>query len=90
MSEKNNENLVETIDEQGNKVTFELIDIVTVDDVEYALLIPPENKDDEDAEILVMRFKKDGDDYSFEMIENDEELEKVAQYIEEIENEIED
>ena len=90
MSEKNNENLVETIDEQGNKVTFELIDIVTVDDVEYALLIPPENKDDEDAEILVMRFKKDGEDYSFEMIENDEELDKVAQYIEEIENEIED
>lgn len=90
MSEKNNENLVETIDEQGNKVTFELIDIVTVDDVEYALLIPPENKDDEDAEILVMRFKKDGEDYSFEMIEDDEELDKVAQYIEEIENEIED
>ena len=90
MSEKNNDNLVETIDEQGNKVTFELIDIVTVDDVEYALLIPPENKDDEDAEILVMRFKKDGEDYSFEMIEDDEELDKVAQYIEEIENEIED
>lgn len=90
MSEKNNEQLIETIDEQGNKVTFELIDVVTVDDVEYALLLPPETKDDEDAEILVMRLKKDGDDYAFEAIEDDEELDKVAQYIEEIEDEIDD
>ena len=41
-----NEELIETIDEEGNKVTFELIDVVTVDDVEYALLLPKDVKDD--------------------------------------------
>ena len=37
-----------------------------------------------------MRLKKDGEEYTFETIEDDEEFDKVAQYIEEIEEEIED
>ncbi len=83
-----NEQIIETIDEEGNKVSFELIDIVSVDDVEYALLIPVENKDEDEAEILVMRLKKDADEYTFEIIDNDEEFNKVAAYVEELEDEI--
>ncbi len=86
---ENKEELIETIDEQGNKVTFELVDIVTVDDVEYALLLPPDTDEDE-GEILVMRLKKDGDDYTFETIDDDSEIEKVSQYIEELEDEMDD
>ena len=86
-----NEQIIETLDEQGNKVSFELLDIVTVDDVEYALLIPVEkSEDEEENEVLVMRLKKDGEDFSFEAIEDDEEFEKVAEYIEELEDEIDD
>ena len=86
-----NENFIETVDEEGNKVSFELVDIVTVDDVEYALLLPTEKDEEtEDGEILVMRLKKDGEDFSFEAIEDDEEFDKVAQYIEELEDEIDD
>lgn len=85
-----NEELIETIDEDGNKVTFELIDVVTVEDVEYALLLPKDVKDEEEGEILVMRLKKDGEEYSFEAIDDDDEFNKVAEYIEELEDEIED
>ncbi len=89
MAEK--EEIIETFDEEGNKVSFELIDIVTVDDIEYALLIPQEKDEDiEEGEILVMRLKKDGDEYTFEVIEDDEEFNKIAQYIEELEDETED
>ena len=84
-----NEELIETVDEEGNKVTFELLDVVTVEDVEYALLLPKDVKD-EDGEILVMRLKKDGEEFSFEAIEDDDEFNKVAEYIEELEDEIED
>ena len=87
------EQFIETFDEDGNKVTFELLDIITVDDVEYALLLPTEKqaKDEEDDdEVLVMRLRKDGEEYMFEAIEDDEEFDKVAQYIEEVEDEIED
>ncbi len=85
------EQFIETFDEDGNKVTFELLDIVTVDDIEYALLLPKDAEtEDEENEVLVMRLKKDGEEYTFETIEDDEEFNKVAQYIEEIEDEIED
>ena len=85
-----NEQLIETFDEDGNKVSFELLDIVTVDDVEYALLLPAGEKNDEEGEILVMRVHKDGEDYSFEVIEDDEEFNRIAESIEELEDEIED
>ena len=85
-----NEQLIETTDENGNKVSFELIDIVTVDDVEYALLLPAGEKDEEEGEILVMRLKKDGEEFSFEVIDDDAEFNKIAEYIEELEDETED
>ena len=85
-----NEQLIETTDENGNKVSFELIDIVTVDDVEYALLLPACEKDEEEGEILVMRLKKDGEEFSFEVIDDDAEFNKIAEYIEELEDETED
>lgn len=87
-----NEQLIETIDEEGNKVSFELLDIVTVDDIEYALLLPTERteEDDDESEVLVMRLKKDGEEFSFEAIEDDEEFNKIAEYIEELEDEIEE
>lgn len=86
-----NEQLIETFDEEGNKVTFELLDIVTVEDVEYALLLPSDSsEEDEEGEILVMRLKKDGEEFSFEAIEDDEEFNRIAEYIEELEDEIED
>lgn len=86
-----NEDLIETFDENGNKVTFELLDIVAVDDVEYALLLPTDADENEDeSEVLLMRLKKDGEEYSFEAIDDDEEFNKVAAYIEELEDEIEE
>ncbi len=85
-----NEQIIETFDEEGNKISFELLDIVSVDDIEYALLLPVDERNKEDGEILVMRLKKDGEEFSFEVIENDDEFNKVAQYIEEIEDEIDE
>jgi len=92
------EQLIETVDENGNKVCFEMLDVITVDDVEYALLLPQGGNEHEhdcdcgccDDEVLVMRLKKDGEEYSFEQIEDDDEFEKVAQYIEEAEDEIDE
>lgn len=89
MAEKREER-VETVDENGNKVSFEVLDIVTVDDVEYALLLPEGAGEEEESEVLIMRLKQDGEDYSFETIDDDEEFEKVASYIEELEDEIEE
>jgi uncharacterized protein YrzB (UPF0473 family) len=87
-----NEQIIETYDEDGNKVSFELVDIITVEDIEYALLYPlDEEQDDEnESEVLVMRLKKEGEEYSFEAIEDDDEFNRVAQYIEELEEEMDE
>lgn len=80
--------IIETVDENGNVVKFELYDIVEVDEKEYALLLPA---DEEDAdEVVLMKITKDGEEYLFETIDDDDEFEKVAQYVENMEDEEEE
>ena len=80
--------IIETIDENGNLIKFELFDIIEVDEKEYALLLPVE--DEGGDEVVLMRLSKDGEDYLFETIDNDEEFEKVAAYVENMDDEDED
>ncbi len=77
--------IIETVDENGKVVKFELFDIVEVDEQEYALLLPVE--DEESDEVVLMRLTKDGEEYLFETIDDDEEFEKVAQYVENMDEE---
>lgn len=80
--------IIETVDENGNEVKFELFDIIVFEEQEYALLTNPEDENDEN--IVVMKLLKDGSGYSLETIEDDEEFEKVSEYIESLEDEAED
>ena len=84
-----NDNIIETIDEQGQHVKFELVDIVEVDEVEYGLLYPiegfdPANPEKPGDKVIIMRLKKDGEDFIFEKIEDDAEFDKVADYVTEV------
>lgn len=89
---ENEENqLIETVDENGNVITFELYDIVEVDEQEYALLLPAEDDEEsEEAELVIMRLTKDGEDYIFETIDEEDEFEKVASYVESLQDEDEE
>lgn len=91
MANEEEKQLIETIDEDGNVVNFELFDIIEFEKKEYALLLPADSNDDND-EVVLMRLSKDGEDYLFEAIEDDEEFNKVSEYIEnlELEEDIED
>ncbi|MBO6086921.1 DUF1292 domain-containing protein [bacterium] len=71
--------IIETVDEDGKVVKFELIDVVEVDEQEYALLLPLEEEDND--EVVLMRLTKDGEEYLFETIEDDAEFEKVETYV---------
>ena len=80
--------IIETVDENGNEVKFELFDIIVFEEQEYALLTNPE--DDDDENIVVMKLLKEGNGYSLETIEDDEEFERVSEYIESLEDETEE
>jgi len=81
MTKEEEKQIIETIDENGEVVNFELFDIVEFEEKEYALLLPSDSEDDSD-EVVLMRLIKEGEDYLFEAIENDEEFDKVSDYIE--------
>ena len=77
--------IIETFDENGNVIKFELLDIIDFDNKEYALLYPvnEEQESDED-EAVIMKLIQEGEDYIFEQIDNDEEFEKVERYIQDL------
>lgn len=79
-----NTKIIETLDENGKIVKFELYDIVEFEEKEYALLIPVDTQDEE--EVVLMRLVGEDDDYMFKAIEDEEEFEAVSEYIESLED----
>lgn len=76
--------IIETIDENGNTIKFELIDLIDYDENTYGLLKPIEGFDEsevEDGEVALMKLVKENEEYSFEIIEDDDEFDKICDYI---------
>lgn len=77
--------IIETVDEEGKTVELELLDIVEVEGVEYAILREVEEGDDDEDELeteaVLMRLVRNGDEFTFETIDDDEEFNIVAEYI---------
>lgn len=86
-ADMNEDQIIETVTEDGEVVQFRLFDIIEFEEKEYALLLPVEDNYDEDSEIVLMRLTKEDDDYLFETIDDDEEFERVSEYIESIDDE---
>lgn len=82
------EQLIETVDEEGNIINFELIDIIDMDGQEYGLLLPKDDEDssEEEKEAVLMKLTKDGEEYIFEMIEDDDEFNRVVDYIDSLDD----
>ena len=93
-----NRPVIFTTDEEGQNHQFQMVDMIEVDDKTYALLLylgQDEDKamtdeTDEEAEMVVMRVVQEGDEQVFEMLEDDDEYERVLQYLESIEDEEDD
>lgn len=80
MSEKENqvlnENILELMDDEGNKVQFEHLLTFEYGENFYVSLLPVTPLEDfEDGEVLIMRLEEDGDDDIFLPVETEEELE---------------
>jgi len=84
-STKENERIIETLDEEGNPVRFELYNMLEFEGKQYAMLLPL--GEDETEELVLMEVIADGENYSFATIEDDEEFERVSDYIESLEDE---
>ncbi len=81
-----NENIIEITDDSGTVIKCELYDIIEFEDKQYALLIETESQDDE-PEVVLMRYVEEGEESFFETIDDDEEFEKISNYIESLDTE---
>ena len=74
----NAEDIVTLVDEEGKSHDFQVVDVIEVEDNEYALLLPADSEDPEQEEVLVLRIEED----RFEMIEDEAEFQKVVKVLE--------
>lgn len=82
------DNIVTLADEEGNTQDFQVVDFIDVEQLgqpgifrKYGLLIPIDDPDPEQDEVLVMRWN--GKD--FEMINNEAEFQLVVKVLEDYE-----
>ncbi|MBE7037546.1 MAG: DUF1292 domain-containing protein [Ruminococcaceae bacterium] len=74
--ENNEGRIIPFIDENGNKVEFEMIDAFKMEDNEYVALLDANDTND-DTEVYIMRIEKDGDEDVLVYIEDDDELDSA-------------
>ena len=84
--------IIEVLDENGKLFKFELLDIIEYNSNEYGLLKPISPIDDiEEGEVALMKLIEENYEYTFEVIEDDDEFEEIVDYMEalEVDDEIE-
>ena len=77
------DNVIEITDETGNSIKCELYDIVEFEGNQYAVLaeLDDDELESDDPELVLMKYsEEDGSSY-FETISDDEEFERVSEYI---------
>ncbi len=86
MQEENNSQIIKTIGEHGEEIYMKLQEVVNVGGKDYALLslvkedvLPTDDNDDD--ELIVMKMNKTENECTFEIIEDDDEFNFVAQAI---------
>ncbi|MGD9581001.1 MAG: DUF1292 domain-containing protein [Vampirovibrionia bacterium] len=87
--------LVETYDEDGNKIYFNLLEIIETNNNEYGIfeeLGPDKEKiqlpPGAEEEVIVMKILYKNGDYFFEAIEDDDEFEEVLDFIDKHESDL--
>jgi len=66
------------MDEDGNEHQFALVQVIKVDEKDYAILLPMEGDEEADEAVILRIDQENGEDVLVE-IEDEEEFERVAE-----------
>ena len=83
-------NFVELCDEEGNITKCEVYDIVDFEEKTYALLLPLDDETEEDPELIVLEYLEEGEECYFQNIEDEDEFERICEYIESLADSVEE
>jgi uncharacterized protein YrzB (UPF0473 family) len=86
MTEENNE-ILTLLDEEGQEHNFVVLDILNVNEKDYVILLPTDDEGNgteaDEPEAIVFRLEEEGEGQSLQVVDDDQELEMVAQAWEE-------
>lgn len=86
MEEEYLSNVVILNDENGNEVKFEFLDIIELDSEQYAILLPVEEDDENEGEVVILKIEdngEDSDEETYVSVDDEETLNKVFQMFKE-------
>lgn len=69
------DNIIVLNDEEGNEVEFEYLDVVTMNEKEYIILLPVEEQ--ENGEVVIFRVEGEGENETYIGLEDEQEAEQV-------------
>ena len=76
--EEEDEGILTFVDEEGNDVRFEVLDVVSMEDKEYLVVLPlDEEQDEEEGNVLILEIKQEDGEEVYDTVTDDEEAEKV-------------
>ena len=81
------QNFVEIVDEEGNVTKCEVYDVIDFEDKTYAMLLPIDEEDSDEPELIVLEYIEEGDEVYFQNIDDEDEFNRVCEYIESLEDE---
>lgn len=84
MSKEEESNIVSLTGDDGNEIKCEVFDIIEFENKTYALLIPQdeiEEDDEQQEKLIVLEYVEEGDDCYFQNIEDDEEFDRVCEFV---------
>ena len=84
MSNEEESHIVSLTGDEGNEIKCEVFDIIEFENKTYALLIPQdeiEEADEPQAKLIVLEYVEEGDDCYFQNIEDDEEFDRVCEFV---------
>ena len=84
-------NFVEVVWEDGSVIKCEIYDVIDFEEKTYALLFPMDDDDvEDDEELIVMQYVEEGDEGYFQSIDDEDEFNRVCNYIQTLEEDDEE
>ena len=74
MEEEMETGILTFVDDEGNDVRFEILDVVTLDEKEYLVVLPV---DETDSGVLILEIKQEDGEEVYDTVTDDEEAERV-------------
>lgn len=78
------ENWITLVDEEGQEHRFNLLNVVEIEGMKYAVMVPDVHEAEEDEEAVIFRVETDNEGEEILVdIEDDDEFSKVCDYLSE-------